>query len=64
MFKKVVSDLKGLDIVINNAGIYNDKKWDQTVSINVVSKMYFLKKQRFKKHYFDFFYKSSRNIKI
>lgn len=46
MFKKVVSDLKGLDIVINNAGIYNDKKWDQTVSINVVSKMYFSERNK------------------
>ncbi|KAG9430807.1 hypothetical protein HZU67_08010 [Apis mellifera carnica] len=35
VFKKVVNDLNGLDIVINNAGIYNDKKWEQTMCINV-----------------------------
>lgn len=66
MFKKVVSDLNGLDIVINNAGIYNDKKWEQTMCINVVSKIsvFFRKKQRFKKHYFNFFYKFSRNTEV
>ncbi|XP_031770928.1 uncharacterized protein LOC100865898 [Apis florea] len=35
VFKKAASDLNGLDIVINNAGIYYDKKWEQTMLINV-----------------------------
>ncbi|XP_017882497.1 15-hydroxyprostaglandin dehydrogenase [NAD(+)]-like [Ceratina calcarata] len=34
-FKKVWNALNGLDIVINNAGICNDTKWQQTVNINV-----------------------------
>ncbi|CAL7943417.1 unnamed protein product [Xylocopa violacea] len=34
-FKKVWDTWNALDIVINNAGICNDKKWHQTINVNV-----------------------------
>lgn len=34
-FKKVWNAWNGLDIVINNAGICNDTKWQQTINLNV-----------------------------
>lgn len=33
-FEKASEDLKGLDIVINNAGIANEKQWELTIGIN------------------------------
>lgn len=34
-FKKVWNVWNGLDIVINNAGMFNDKKWEETIRVNV-----------------------------
>ena len=34
-FKKAATALGSLDIVINNAGLFNDAKWEQTVRVNV-----------------------------
>lgn len=34
-FKKVANQLNGLDIVINNAGLLNDRDWQRTVNVNV-----------------------------
>lgn len=34
-FRKVVDAFKGLDILINNAGILNDKYWEETIDLNV-----------------------------
>lgn len=34
-FKKVWDTLGGLDILINNAGLLNDLKWQQTIGVNV-----------------------------
>lgn len=34
-FKKIVDTFKGVDIVVNNAGIFNDKMWKTTVDLNV-----------------------------
>ncbi|XP_003699709.3 15-hydroxyprostaglandin dehydrogenase [NAD(+)]-like [Megachile rotundata] len=34
-FKKVWNQLNGVDIMINNAGILNDKEWQRTVNVNV-----------------------------
>ena len=34
-FKKAATALGGLDIVINNAGLFNDAKWEQTLRVNV-----------------------------
>lgn len=34
-FKKVWNQLNGLDIVVNNAGLLNDKEWQRTVNVNV-----------------------------
>lgn len=36
-FKKVWDTLGGLDILINNAGLLNDLKWQQTIGVNIVS---------------------------
>lgn len=33
-FKKTLNDLKGLDIVINNAGIANEQQWERMIAIN------------------------------
>ncbi|KYQ48858.1 15-hydroxyprostaglandin dehydrogenase [NAD+] [Trachymyrmex zeteki] len=35
IFKKIVDTFKGLDIVINNAGIFDDNYWEKTVDLNV-----------------------------
>ncbi|KZC09508.1 PREDICTED: 15-hydroxyprostaglandin dehydrogenase [NAD(+)]-like [Dufourea novaeangliae] len=35
MFKKAINAMNGVDIVINNAGIFNDLLWEQTVRINI-----------------------------
>ncbi|EGI65004.1 PREDICTED: 15-hydroxyprostaglandin dehydrogenase [NAD(+)]-like [Acromyrmex echinatior] len=35
IFKKIVDTFKGLDILINNAGIFNDIYWEKTIDINV-----------------------------
>lgn len=34
-FDKIVLIFKGLDIVINNAGILDDTRWEQTIDLNV-----------------------------
>ncbi|KYQ48859.1 15-hydroxyprostaglandin dehydrogenase [NAD+] [Trachymyrmex zeteki] len=34
-FKKIVDTFKGLDILINNAGIFNDNYWEKTIDVNV-----------------------------
>ncbi|EGI65005.1 PREDICTED: 15-hydroxyprostaglandin dehydrogenase [NAD(+)]-like [Acromyrmex echinatior] len=35
IFKKIVDTFKGLDILINNAGIFNDNYWEKTIDLNV-----------------------------
>lgn len=39
-FKATLIKFKGLDIVINNAGILNDKQWELQIAINCVCKNY------------------------
>lgn len=34
-FKKAVNTMNGVDIVINNAGLINDKNWELTLRVNV-----------------------------
>ncbi|EGI60545.1 15-hydroxyprostaglandin dehydrogenase [Acromyrmex echinatior] len=34
-FKKIVDTFKGLDIVINNAAIFNDNYWEKTIDLNI-----------------------------
>ncbi|KOC61724.1 15-hydroxyprostaglandin dehydrogenase [NAD(+)] [Habropoda laboriosa] len=34
-FKKVWNALNGLDIVINNAGMFDDRQWEKTIRLNV-----------------------------
>ncbi|KAK9305944.1 hypothetical protein QLX08_003186 [Tetragonisca angustula] len=34
-FAKIWNTLNGIDVVINNAGILNDCKWEQTIGVNV-----------------------------
>ena len=36
-FKKTQATFKALDIVINNAGILDDSRWELEIAINVVS---------------------------
>ena len=36
-FKKTHTTFKALDIVINNAGILDDNRWELEIAINVVS---------------------------
>jgi NAD(P)-dependent dehydrogenase (short-subunit alcohol dehydrogenase family) len=36
-FKKTYETFKALDIVINNAGILDDGRWELEIAINVVS---------------------------
>ena len=36
-FKKTHTTFKALDIVINNAGILDDRRWELEIAINVVS---------------------------
>jgi 15-hydroxyprostaglandin dehydrogenase (NAD) len=36
-FKKTYSTFKALDIVINNAGIFEDRIWELEIAVNVVS---------------------------
>jgi NAD(P)-dependent dehydrogenase (short-subunit alcohol dehydrogenase family) len=36
-FKKTINKFGDLDIVVNNAGIYNEKKWKYELSVNLVS---------------------------
>jgi short-subunit dehydrogenase involved in D-alanine esterification of teichoic acids len=36
-FKKTHTTFKALDIVINNAGILDDGRWELQIAINVVS---------------------------
>lgn len=35
-FKKTVDTFGGIDILCNNAGILNEKEWEQTVNINLI----------------------------
>ena len=39
-FKKTHTTFKALDIVINNAGILDDGRWELEIAINVVSTEY------------------------
>jgi len=34
-FKKTIDKFGGLDIVANNAGIFNETQWEQTIAVNV-----------------------------
>ncbi|KAG5306056.1 PGDH dehydrogenase, partial [Acromyrmex insinuator] len=34
-FKKIVDTFKGLDILINNAAIFNDNYWEKTIDLNI-----------------------------
>ncbi|KAG8222467.1 hypothetical protein J437_LFUL002202 [Ladona fulva] len=36
-FKKTVDKFKGLDIVVNNAGVMNDGLWEKEIAINVTA---------------------------
>ena len=36
-FKKTHTTFKALDIVINNAGICEDRRWELEIAINLVS---------------------------
>lgn len=36
-FKNTVERFGRLDIVINNAGINNEKDWEKTIEVNLVS---------------------------
>jgi 15-hydroxyprostaglandin dehydrogenase (NAD) len=36
-FKKTHTEFKALDIVINNAGILDDRRWELEIEINLVS---------------------------
>jgi len=35
-FEKTIATLQGLDIVVNNAGILNDRLWELEVDVNLV----------------------------
>ncbi|KAL6266381.1 hypothetical protein P5V15_003236 [Pogonomyrmex californicus] len=35
VFKKTVDTFKGLDIIINNAGMLSDKRWEEMIDLNV-----------------------------
>jgi NAD(P)-dependent dehydrogenase (short-subunit alcohol dehydrogenase family) len=39
-FQKTLTTFKALDIVINNAGMYEDRRWELEISVNVVSRQY------------------------
>lgn len=41
-FKKVTEHFGRLDIVVNNAGVNNEKDWESTIQINLVSIISFL----------------------
>ncbi|KAL6266382.1 hypothetical protein P5V15_003237 [Pogonomyrmex californicus] len=34
-YKNIVNSFEGLDIIINNAGIFNDKLWERTIEVNI-----------------------------
>lgn len=36
-FKKVIEHFGRLDIVVNNAGVNNEKDWESTIQTNLVS---------------------------
>jgi 15-hydroxyprostaglandin dehydrogenase (NAD) len=36
-FKKTYTTFKALDIVINNAGIFEDRRWELEIATNLVS---------------------------
>ncbi|CAG2062470.1 unnamed protein product [Timema podura] len=40
-FEKTVDAFKGLDIVTNNAGIMQDKRWEEEIELNFVSRTMF-----------------------
>jgi NAD(P)-dependent dehydrogenase (short-subunit alcohol dehydrogenase family) len=37
-FKETIKKFGALDIVVNNAGLYDDKNWRYAMSVNVVGK--------------------------
>jgi NAD(P)-dependent dehydrogenase (short-subunit alcohol dehydrogenase family) len=39
-FQRTIETYGALDIVINNAGIFNDVEWEKEVDINLVSRIY------------------------
>jgi hypothetical protein len=39
-FKKTHTTFKALDIVINNAGICESRRWELEIAVNVVSRQY------------------------
>lgn len=40
-FQKTIQTWKGIDVLINNAGVLNDTNWELEVAINAVSKCSF-----------------------
>jgi NAD(P)-dependent dehydrogenase (short-subunit alcohol dehydrogenase family) len=39
-FQRTIETFGTLDIVINNAGIFNDVEWEKEVDINLVGRIY------------------------
>lgn len=51
-FKETIKKFGGLDIVVNNAGLCNEKNWKYVVSVNMVSSEIRLHIQETKNHIF------------
>lgn len=41
-FKECVNVFGGIDILINNAGVYNESQWEKEITVNVVSIFVFI----------------------
>jgi len=39
-FRKTIAAFGGLDIVVNNAGVFNDRFWEFEVDVNLVIRQY------------------------
>lgn len=35
-FQAVIAEFQNLDIVVNNAGVYNEKDWERTIAVNLI----------------------------
>lgn len=50
-FKEADESMDGIDIVINNAGILDERRWEREIAVNIVSDASFILDKNIKHYY-------------